>query len=397
MKKRQDNIYYEIPASPRIISGETALEVLGEEMRSHGATNVLLITDAVSDKSELADRLRIALTATGLRPGANYVAKRDVASYSAVYELRELYRINVCDGIIACGGEATIGTAKALRMLLSSQEADLDSIAGVDIAKKKTTIPFAAVPSGIDTSSGVTMNAYLKKENGEGREFRAVSGCSDICAVDIETGEDVNAVSTIKGAALVLSDSIEAFVSVNARKLTKCMDLFAIRAIRDSLDRALNAPSDRAAYWQLRQAGILSGLACNVAGAGLARALENALAVVCGGSREDYAGIVLPAVLAFNFDACAADYAQALYYLIGDDSYAMTASEERARKLIEVVKELFERLAKEAGLPVKLSEIVGDETKLEAVANVALGDYALMTNPAAVTAKDVADILRSIW
>src|SRR5699024_935400 len=102
MKKRQDNIYYEIPASPRIISGETALEVLGEEMRSHGATNVLLITDAVSDKSELADRLRIALTATGLRPGANYVAKRDVASYSAVYELRELYRINVCDGIIAC-------------------------------------------------------------------------------------------------------------------------------------------------------------------------------------------------------------------------------------------------------------------------------------------------------
>ena len=116
MKKRQDNIYYEIPASPRIISGETALGVLGEEMRSHGATNVLLITDAVSDKSELADRLRIALTATGLRPGANYVAKRDVASYSAVYELRELYRINVCDGIIACGGEATIGTAKALSM-----------------------------------------------------------------------------------------------------------------------------------------------------------------------------------------------------------------------------------------------------------------------------------------
>ena len=125
--------------------------------------------------------------------------------------------------------------------------------------------------------------------------------------------------------------------------------------------------------------------------------MENALAVVCGGSREDYVGIVLPAVLAFNIDACAADYAQALYYLIGDDSYAMTAAEERARKLVDVVKELFERLAKEAALPLKLSEIVDDETKLEAVANVVLGDYALMTDPAAVTAKDVADILRSIW
>lgn len=397
MKKRQDNSYYEIPASPRIVSGETALEVLGEELRSLGSTNVLLITDALSDGSELADRLRIALTATGLRPGANYVAKRDVASYSAVYELRELYRINVCDGIVACGGEAMIGIAKALRMLLSSQEADLDSIAGVDIAKKKTTIPFAAVPSGIDTSSGVTLSAYLKKENGEGREFRAVSGCADICAVDVETGEDIDAAATIKGAALVLSDCIESFVSVNARKLTKCMDLFAIRAIRDSLDRALNEPSDSAAYRQLRQAGILSGLAYNVAGAGLARALENALAIVCGGSREDYAGIILPAVLQFKLDACAADYAQALYYLIGDDSYAMTAAEERARKLVDVVGGLLERLAKEAGLPLRLSGIVADEAVLEEVVNVAIGDYALMTNPAAVTGKDVADILRSIW
>ena len=397
MKKRQDNSYYEIPASPRIVSGETALEVLGEELRSLGSTNVLLITDALSDGSELADRLRIALTATGLRPGANYVAKRDVASYSAVYELRELYRINVCDGIVACGGEATIGIAKALRMLLSSQEADLDSIAGVDIAKKKTTIPFAAVPSGIDTSSGVTLSAYLKKENGEGREFRAVSGCADICAVDVETGEDIDAAATIKGAALVLSDCIESFVSVNARKLTKCMDLFAIRAIRDSLDRALNEPSDSAAYRQLRQAGILSGLAYNVAGAGLARALENALAIVCGGSREDYAGIILPAVLQFKLDACAADYAQALYYLIGDDSYAMTAAEERARKLVDVVGGLLERLAKEAGLPLRLSGIVADEAVFEEVVNVAIGDYALMTDPAAVTGKDVADILRSIW
>ena len=392
--KRHDNTYYEIPASPRVVGGATALEALGEEMRSHGATIVLLVTDDVSDKSELVARLRIALTASGLRIGANYVAKRDIAAYSSVYELRELYRINVCDGIVVCGGEATIGTAKALRMLLSSREADLDSIAGVDIAKKKVAVPFAVVPSGIDTSSGVTLSAYLKKENGEGREFRAMSGCADICALDIETGEETDPVSMIKGAMLVLSDNLEAFVSVNARKLTKCMDLFAIRAIRDSLDRALNAPSDRAAYWQLRQAGIMSGLAYNSAGGGLARALDNALAVVCGGGREDYAGIVLPAVLEFNADSCAADYAQALYYLIGDDGYALTEPDKRSSKLIEVVRDMQTRLGKEAGLPLTLSEAGVTEDRLEAIASVALGDYSLMTNPVGVTHADMLDILR---
>lgn len=393
---REDNVYYELPASPRIIGGEGALELLGEEMRSLGATNVLLVTDEATVDSALSERLRLALTATGLRIGANFVAKHDVAAYAAVYELRELYRINVCDGIVVCGGEGTTGTAKALRMLLSSQEADLDAIAGVDVARKKVNVPFATVPSGIDTSSGVTESAYLKKDNGEGREFRSLPGGADICALDTETGTRENFASTVAGAVKVLSDNLEAFVSLNALKLTKCMNLFAVRAIRDSLDKALNDPTDKAAYWQLRQAGILGGIAYGTAGAGLARALDNALALVCGGSREDYAGIVLPAVLAFNTTACASDYAQALYYLIGDDGYAMTEPEKRAGRLTEVVGELINRLYAEAKLPFKLSEKGIGEDKLDAVADAALGDYSLMTNPMRVTREDVIGILRSI-
>lgn len=393
---KESNLYYEVPASPRILGGRGALELLGEEMRSLGATNVLLVTDPAADVSPLSDKLRLALTATGLRPGANYVTNNDVATYASVYELRELYRINACDGIIVCGGEDAVATAKALRMLLTSQEGDLDAIAGVDVARKKASVPFAIVPSGINTASGVTESAYLKKENGDGREFRSVSGCADICALDDEIGEEIDLASVVKGAALVLSDNLESFISVNARKLTKSMDLFALRAIRDSLDRAIGDPSDKAAYWQLRQAGILSGMAYNTAGAGLARALGNALALVCGGNRADYVGVILPTVLEFNFAACESDYAQALYYLVGDDSYALTDADKRARALVDVVKAMIERLGKDAGLPLTLSEAGVAEEKTDAVVNAVLGDYSLMTNPVRVTYSDVEGILRRI-
>ena len=388
-------LYYEVPAAPKIVGGENCFEALAEELRSLGSSTVLLITDKAADASGMADKMRLALTAAAIRSGANYVAQDAVATYAAVYELRDLFRINNCDGIAVCGMSGAINTAKALRMLLSSQEADLDSIAGVNVARKKVSIPFAVVPVGIDTSIAVTKSAYLKKESGEGREFRSVSGGADICAIDAETGVEGGFAATVLGATQVLCDSLEAFVSVNARKLTKCMNLFALRAIRDSLGRALVDPTDIAARWQLRQAGLLSGLAYDVAGAGLARAISNALAVHCGGGREAYAGIVLPEVLKFNEEKCKADYAEALYYLIGDDGYATTEPEKRAGKLVSTVAETVLGLMRQAELPATLGERGLKEEDIPVVARAAMGGYSLMTDPARATEDDIVGILRS--
>ena len=377
-----DNLYYEVPVAPKIVGGEGCFEAMGEELRAIGAVSAILLCDEAAEKALTAEKVRIALTAAGVRTGANYMVADGNAAFSSVYELRDIYRINNCDSIVACGGEDTVNTAKALRMLLSSQAVTLDEIAGVDVAKSKVTVPFAVIPAGVDTSSSVTRSAFLKKEDGEGREFRSSLGKADVCVVDAGTDLGASFRSIAVGAVEVLAGSIESFVSLNAGKLTKCMDLFAMRAIRDSLDKALEDPGDATAMWQLRQAGLLSGLAYDTAGAGLVRAMTNTLTVVCGGRREEYSGIVLPEVLR--------------YYVVGDDRFASTAADMRAETFVSTVSDLTARLYKEAGVARTLGERGLKEEDVSSVAASAAGDYSLMTNPVRATAEDIAEILRRL-
>lgn len=391
-----DNLYYEVPVAPKIVGGEGCFEAMGEELRAIGAVSAILLCDEAAEKALTAEKVRIALTAAGVRTGANYMVADGNAAFSSVYELRDIYRINNCDSIVACGGEDTVNTAKALRMLLSSQAVTLDEIAGVDVAKSKVTVPFAVIPAGVDTSSSVTRSAFLKKEDGEGREFRSSLGKADVCVVDAGTDLGASFRSIAVGAVEVLAGSIESFVSLNAGKLTKCMDLFAMRAIRDSLDKALEDPGDATAMWQLRQAGLLSGLAYDTAGAGLVRAMTNALTVVCGGRREEYSGIVLPEVLRFNLESRKDDYAEALYYVVGDDRFASTAADMRAETFVSTVSDLTARLYKEAGVARTLGERGLKEEDVSSVAASAAGDYSLMTNPVRATAEDIAEILRRL-
>lgn len=87
---------------------------------------------------------------------------------------------------------------------------------------------------------------------------------------------------------------------------------------------------------------------------------------------------------------------QALYYIVGDDKYAATPAQDRARTLIETSEKMIKELFEENGLPVSLSALGADDEILDKTVEETMKSYALVTNPQNVTKEDVYTILRSV-
>ena len=98
----------------------------------------------------------------------------------------------------------------------------------------------------------------------------------------------------------------------------------------------------------------------------------------------------------YNLEVAEKDYAQALYYIVGDDRYAATPASERASTLIETSDKMIRTLFEENGLPLRLSEIGVDEECLDRLVEETMKSYALVTNPKNVKKEDVYEILRSV-
>ena len=108
--------------------------------------------------------------------------------------------------------------------------------------------------------------------------------------------------------------------------------------------------------------------------------------------------ILLPHVMAYNADKCAAAYGELLSVLTDAETYAATPADDRAQKAVRTVAALLSELHELSGLPVKLSETgrVG-KTDFDAVAEKALNDGALLFNPKGMTKNDVVEILNKAF
>lgn len=388
--------YYEFYNAPKIICGIGCLDEAVKEVVKLGARNVFFVCDDKIDKSSVIDIVRKSLSANKIKIGAMYVNKETNVCVKTLQEMRNVYRVNNCDGIISCGGYRVSNTAKALRLMLSTQVARFEDIKGVDVARQKIYIPFVAIPTSVGLANSVTRSVFVS--DGEGGTFEVVSDAVSpkLCIIDPQLTSGLSHDQIITGALDSFAHNIEEFVSKQAIILTKSMNLIAIREVRDNVFKAINDHTDLNAILGLQRAGILAGIGYANAEAGIAHALGTAVARVTDTSREICIGLVLGACMRFNVEHVQSDYAQALYYIVGDDKYASTHAEDRAQMLISTSERMISDLFKEYGLPVDLSEAGVTEENIDKVVEETMKSYAIITNPRNVTKKDVYDIVRSV-
>lgn len=387
--------YYEFYNPAKIMAGAGCLAEAAEKLPALGLHNAFFICDKL-ENNKSAEAVRKAVNAVKVRTGAIYVCEDKIVRLESLRDMRDVFRANNCDCIIACGSYGVVNAAKTLRMLLSGQVVRFEDVKGINVARKKVNVPLVAVPTDIGTSNVASDGVTVKDDDGAVFECLSPLCIPDYCIVDPGLVNVRVADAPIAGALESFAKNIEEFVSKQAITLTKCMNLIAIREVRDNFMKAADDPTDENAVFGLQKAGLLAGICYSGASAGIAHAISGALASVTGRERFICTGIIFAECMRYNLEVAEKDYAQAYYYIVGDDRYAATPAGERAEALIAAAETMIKEKFGANKLATRLSDIGADEELLDKIVEETMKSYALVTNPRKVTKEDVYAILRSV-
>jgi alcohol dehydrogenase len=390
--------YYEFFCPVKILAGTSALEHLPFELRSHGASRPMLVTDAGVKGAGILVPLARALAEGQIEIAATFDDVPPDSSTKVVAACTRLYRERRCDAIIAVGGGSVIDTSKGVNILVSENTDALESFAGVG-AVKRPLRPFFAVPTTAGTGSEVTLAAVISDpDRGVKMLFTSYFLLPNAAVIDPRMTLTLPPHLTAATAMDAMTHSIEAYIGLAKNPLSDAYAAAAIRKITANLVPALDEPRNVAARFQLAEAATMAGIAFSNSMTSLVHAIGHELGAACHLHHGTCMSLLLPYALEFNLSSREAEIGELLLPLEGSDAYAQTPAAERGRAAIASVRRLRDTLHARCGLPRTLSE-TGKvrRDQLPALARRSLDDGALSYNPKPVAYADTLALLERAW
>ena len=126
---------------------------------------------------------------------------------------------------------------------------------------------------------------------------------------------------------------------------------------------------------------------------GLVNAISHSLCEECQLPHEEAVGIMLPHVMRWQLDVVGPEYGRLLCDFCGPEYYAQIPDRQRGEKLIEAIEDTLIHLHQKCEIPSNLREAGVARKDFRAVAQAAMDDGALLTNPKPAKKEDVMDIL----
>lgn len=393
------NAYFEFRNAVKLLCGELALERIPSELAALGSERPLLLSDAVLSKIGTLRLVQQAMESEGCPPAQVYTDIPVDSSLEVVNRIAALYRELDCDALVSVGGGSVIDTAKGVRLVLSQDTDDILSLSGVENLPLGAPVPFIVVPTTAGTGSECTGVAVIRNDaNGVKMEFLSPFVEPDAAVIDPRMTLGLPPKATASTGMDALCHAIEALTCLQANPLSSAYAMEAIRLIVRHLPEATRRGSNREARFAMALASTMAGIAFSNSMVGAVHAIGHALGGVCHVPHAVAMTILLPHVMAYNAERCAADYARLLPLLVGEERAAATLPAERALAAVEAVRALSARLSELCGLPLSL-HAAGVENRLDfpRVAAVAVNDGALIVNPRAAGEEDVLAILNAAF
>jgi hypothetical protein len=363
-------------------------------------TDVVFAVGAVRELRSVLDRHRIArpfmitdrgVVAVGLTEVVTDVIGRAPMfdqtppnpTEEAVLRAVSAYKTASADGIIALGGGSVIDLAKAVALLATHPGSLSDYVAIADGGERITgaVAPVIAVPTTSGSGSEVGRAALIVTS---GRRKLAIISPRLLprCAVcDPALTASMPPMLTAGTGMDAIAHCIETLLSPKFNPPAEAIALDGLQRAFFNIERAARHPSDMQARSEMMMASLEGGL-CFQKGLGAVHALSHALGalevpVLHHGTVN---GILLPAVLRFNEDACPEKYAR----------IRSTLQLPERNDVADVILELQRKL----GLPIRLGELGVDRQSLPLLATEALRDLSHATNPRILTQGDYLRLLR---
>jgi acetaldehyde dehydrogenase / alcohol dehydrogenase len=381
-----------------------------ESLRQVPAAQILIVTDADTEARGAVDEVRRHLGTAAVRVFSDLHPEPSEDEIRAGVQVLDQSR---ADLVVAVGGGSVIDAAKAIRLFHEHPHLSLRELAlpFLDARKRVSQYPqiahkvrLVAVPTTSGTGSEVSPAAVLTVA---GRKVTLVdySLVPDMAVVEPRLTLTMPRSLTADTGVDALTHALEAGVSIFASPYTDAFCMQALHLILDALPRACKDGSDLAARTAMSNAATLAGLAFSNAFVGIGHALAHSVGARFGIPHGRACGIFLPHIIRYNA-SLPTKFMPAPGYTsyIAPEKYAQMAwvhglggrtAEERRKRLFSAVDDLLDTV----GIPRSLAEAGVAEAEFEnalpELAEAALMDASLRTNPRMPMVAELIDLLRA--
>ena len=286
------------------VTGRGCRKEIPGVLKKLGVKKVLVVTGRHVGKSiapEIIENIRLS----GLE-AVHYSEVTANPTTTTVYEIKDMYMKEGCDGFLAIGGGSPIDAAKAAACLCARPRATLNDLAGL-LKIMKNIPPFVAVPTTSGTGSETTMAAVVT--DAETHHKYAIMDphiIPDYAVMDPELVVGLPQKTTSATGMDALCHAVESYVSVMNRpeKSRRYAEEATVLIFR-YLERAYNDGSDMEAREKLMEAAYKAGWSFGRTGVGNVHAIAHTLGGLYNTAHGLANAVILPIVLE--------DYGKAVY------------------------------------------------------------------------------------
>ncbi len=367
--------------APEFVFGPQASGLAAQYLRNFQAASVLLVTDPGIVAAGWVEPVKSMLLDQGMR----VTVFSEVTPNPRDHEVMagaEVFRSRECEALLGIGGGSAIDCAKGIGAVCTNNRHILE-FEGVDQVAQPCP-PLVCIPTTSGSAADVSQFAII---NDTVRQVKIAivskAMVPDVSLIDPELTVTMPPDLTANTGMDALTHAVEAFVSNASSPITDQLALSAIRRVFVSLPRAMNEPRDITARAQMQLACLEAGLAFSNAILGAVHALAHSLGGLLDLPHGECNAILLPPVMAFNAPSCPERF-EAMARTLGLDF----GPGEAAGAMIQAVEELKKRL----GLTRTLSAIGVRPEDLDRLAEKALKDPCLLTNPRVASLADLKGI-----
>jgi lactaldehyde reductase len=380
----------------RIILNETSYfgrgsrEVLSQEIKQRGFSNILVVTDRALINAGVTDKVTFELEKENIKYNvfSNLKPNPTIDNVKDGVKVCKLYN---SDCIVAVGGGSAIDTAKAIGIIMSNPEfADVKSLDGVANTKNKS-LPIIALPTTSGTAAEVTINYVITDEQSV-KKMVCVDP-HDIPIVAIIDSELMESMPKLLAAATgmdALTHAIEGYITKAAWDMTDMFHIRAIKLIFDNLEKAVNN-KDKVAIENMALAQYTAGQGFSNVGLGIVHSMAHQLGAVYDTPHGIANALLLPYIMKYNGEVCEQRFREILN-ILGIINVNMNKEE-----VINTLVEKITNLSVSLGIPQKLREVNVKEEDIEMLSEKAFKDICTGGNPRETSAFDISKIYKEAY
>ncbi|MGB8030458.1 MAG: alcohol dehydrogenase-like regulatory protein ErcA [Terracidiphilus sp.] len=367
--------------APEVVFGVGSLHLAGQYARNLGGSKALVVSDpgvvaAGWAQQVLASVERAGLTSVLYTKVTPNPRMNEATAGAAVYTEER------CDIIVAVGGGSAIDCAKCIG-LLAANWSDLRDLVGVDNVRAPMP-PTICIPTTAGTSADLSQFATIV--DGEiKRKLLIISKTvvPDLSLIDPATLTTMDAFLTACTGLDALVHALEAYVSLGHSPLTDVHALEAMRLISSNFLQSIAEPKNLEYRTNMMLGSLEAGLAFSNASLGATHAMAHNVGGVLDLPHGQCNAMFLNSVIDFNYGHAEERYRSAAIGM-GLEVSGMSSSEIRKWLVAEIA-----RLRNAAGLGDTLSRAGVHRSEVHELAEIALHDPCVVTNPRRPGQRDI--------